>query len=236
MTSSKKDALQSAIAACGGQREKLRSFAAEIVASLSELPSSGDSDPLDIFVAELVLSAAKERGVRFGPRPAPLPDDFDECHQAWRDGLPPGSGGILRYGEDLLPPRGPPQGGDQRQHPPIEKLSLARKDTAPYTAKGDHHVIFTAQIRRISDHRRRYRRSSLPRDQRPHPRSGDRPKGLDHPPRRSPRTHRREPTQHHHPHPGFSRLTSRWKYKQEHPRPGKSGQWTGAALLLPPRV
>ena len=105
MTSSKKDALQSAIAACGCQREKLRSFAAEIVASLSELPSSGDSDPLDIFVAELVLSAAdqrrkeerkqhqmecisaaKERGVRFGPRPAPLPDDFDECHQAWRDG------------------------------------------------------------------------------------------------------------------------------------------------------
>ena len=86
MTSSKKDALQSAIAACGGQSEKLRSFAAEIVASLSELPSSGDSDPLDIFVAELVLSAAKERGVRFGPRPAPLPDDFDECHQAWRDG------------------------------------------------------------------------------------------------------------------------------------------------------
>ena len=101
MTSSKKDALQSAIAACGCQREKLRSFAAEIVAGLSELPSSGDSDPLDIFVAELVLSAAdqqrkeerkqhqmecisaaKERGVRFGPRPAPLPDDFDECHQA----------------------------------------------------------------------------------------------------------------------------------------------------------
>ena len=67
MTSSKKDALQSAIAACGCQREKLRSFAAEIVASLSELPSSGDSDPLDIFVAELVLSAADSKTRKKSP-------------------------------------------------------------------------------------------------------------------------------------------------------------------------
>ena len=104
-TSSKKKALQAAISECGCEREKLRSFAAEIVAGLSEIPADGDANPVDIFVSELVLSAAdqrrrterkqhqleciadaKSRGVRFGPRPAPLPDSFDECHQAWRDG------------------------------------------------------------------------------------------------------------------------------------------------------
>lgn len=103
--SSKKKTLQAAIAECGCQREKLRSFAEEIVAGLSEIPAAGDANPVDIFVSELVLSAAdqrrrserrrrqmeciadaKSRGVRFGPRPAPLPDAFDECHQAWRDG------------------------------------------------------------------------------------------------------------------------------------------------------
>ncbi len=103
--SSKQKTLQAAIAECGCQREKLRSFAEEVVAGLSEIPTSGDATPLDIFIAELVLSAAdqrrreerkrhqmacitaaKERGIRFGPRPAPLPDAFDECHQAWRDG------------------------------------------------------------------------------------------------------------------------------------------------------
>ena len=105
MPSSKKKTVQDAIAECGCQREKLRSFAEEIVAGLSEIPAAGDANAVDIFISELVLSAAdqrrrmerkqhqlacianaKSRGVHFGPQPAPLPDAFDECHQAWRDG------------------------------------------------------------------------------------------------------------------------------------------------------
>ena len=103
--SSKKKTVQAAIAACGCEREKLRSFAEEIIAGLSEIPAAGDTSPVDIFISELVLSAAdqrrrterrqhqmkciadaKSRGIHFGPQPAPLPDAFDECHQAWRDG------------------------------------------------------------------------------------------------------------------------------------------------------
>lgn len=104
-TSPKKKTLQAAIAECGSQREKLRSFAEEIVAELSESPASGGESPLDIFVSELVLSAAdqrrrmerrqhqmeciaaaKARGVKFGRQPTALPDDFEEYYQAWRDG------------------------------------------------------------------------------------------------------------------------------------------------------
>lgn len=82
MASSKKDALQSAIAACGCQREKLRSFAAEIVASLSELPSSGDSAPLDIFVAELVLSA-EDRGFGNMEKKNSLAASFDDLRHIY---------------------------------------------------------------------------------------------------------------------------------------------------------
>ena len=32
------------------------------------------------------IAAAKARGVRFGPEPKPLPDNFDECYEAWKDG------------------------------------------------------------------------------------------------------------------------------------------------------
>lgn len=32
------------------------------------------------------IAAAKERGVRFGPAPKPLPDNFDECYEQWRRG------------------------------------------------------------------------------------------------------------------------------------------------------
>lgn len=103
--SSPKNALQTILSECGGQRDKLRSFAQEIVAELSELPSSGSENSLDMFISELVLAAAdqrrrmerkqhqmeciaaaKARGVKFGRQPSALPDDFDECYQAWRDG------------------------------------------------------------------------------------------------------------------------------------------------------
>ncbi len=32
------------------------------------------------------IAAAKARGVRFGPEPKPLPENFDECHRKWRNG------------------------------------------------------------------------------------------------------------------------------------------------------
>ena len=103
--SSKKKTLQAAISECGCQREKLRSFAEEIVTGLSEIPASEGQNPLDIFISELVLSAADQRrmrerrqkqaegiaaaqarGVRFGRPAMPLPDGFDQLHQEWRAG------------------------------------------------------------------------------------------------------------------------------------------------------
>ncbi len=105
MTVSSKKSLQAAISACGGQKEALRSFAREIVAGLSELDGLDGADPLDVFVSELVLSAAdhrrlkerrqhqleciaaaKARGVRFGRQRKTLPEDFDRCYRAWQDG------------------------------------------------------------------------------------------------------------------------------------------------------
>ena len=32
------------------------------------------------------IATAKARGIRFGPDPKPLPENFDECHQRWRSG------------------------------------------------------------------------------------------------------------------------------------------------------
>ena len=31
------------------------------------------------------IAAAKAKGVRFGPQPRTMPDDFEELRQAWRD-------------------------------------------------------------------------------------------------------------------------------------------------------
>ena len=84
---------------------RLRELAKEIVSGLSTLDSSKSKALLDSFVSELFISvakqelretrrqkqaegiaAAKAKGVQFGSSRKPLPDNFDECHQKWRDG------------------------------------------------------------------------------------------------------------------------------------------------------
>lgn len=84
---------------------RLRLLAQEVIAEISELDPSHSKELLGTFVSELFLSvaeqerrdmrrqkqaegiaAAKARGVRFGPEPKPLPDNFDECYEAWQDG------------------------------------------------------------------------------------------------------------------------------------------------------
>ena len=83
----------------------LRRLAQEVMSEIAELDPSHSKELLGVFVSELFLSvaeqerremrrqkqaegiaAAKARGVRFGPEPKPLPDNFDECYEAWQEG------------------------------------------------------------------------------------------------------------------------------------------------------
>lgn len=103
--SKKKPPIQTALSACNGQKDKLRCMAQELAAGLFNLEPEGGGELLDAFISELVMSAADQRrkaerckrqrecvaaaqarGVRFGRTPKPLPEDFDEFYQAWRDG------------------------------------------------------------------------------------------------------------------------------------------------------
>lgn len=84
---------------------QLQELAKGIASGLSTLELSQGKELLGSFVSELFLSVAeqerlayrrqkqaegiaeaKARGVRFGPEPKPLPDNFDECYKAWQDG------------------------------------------------------------------------------------------------------------------------------------------------------
>lgn len=86
-------------------QEKLKVLAAEISSDLSTLEASQSKELLSDFVSDLFLAvterqrreerrqkqadgiaAAKAKGVRFGRTRKPVPDNFDEIHQAWRDG------------------------------------------------------------------------------------------------------------------------------------------------------
>ena len=86
-------------------RNDLREIAANIVSEVSELDNEASQELLGAFVSELFyevarkrqhlnnrqrqaegIAAAKARGVRFGPRRKPLPENFDECRQRWRSG------------------------------------------------------------------------------------------------------------------------------------------------------
>jgi len=86
-------------------QDQLQRLAKEIVSGLSMLEPARDKELLSAFVSSLFLSAADEdrrrerrqkqaegiaaakaRGVRFGPSPKPLPDNFNECYEQWRDG------------------------------------------------------------------------------------------------------------------------------------------------------
>lgn len=84
---------------------QVRALAKELVAEISSAGSECGDELLSVFVSEVVLSAAdqrrraerkqhqmecitaaKERGVRFGASRKPLPDNFEYCYQAWQDG------------------------------------------------------------------------------------------------------------------------------------------------------
>lgn len=86
-------------------QNRLSGMIREIVSELSELEPSRGKELLGSFVTELFTSvgeqerrearhqrqaegiaAAKARGVRFGRQAAPLPEDFDEYHRAFRSG------------------------------------------------------------------------------------------------------------------------------------------------------
>ena len=92
---------------CSGEiQAQLQDLAEEIVSRISGLDDSVSTEQLlGGLVSELFLTVAKERqreerrqkqaegiaaakarGVRFGPARKPLPDNFDNCYRAWRDG------------------------------------------------------------------------------------------------------------------------------------------------------
>jgi len=84
---------------------KLKTMAEEISTDLSRLGSTQGKELLSDFVSELFLNmakqgqqefrrerqaqgiaAAKARGVQFGRTRKPLPENFDEYYEAWRNG------------------------------------------------------------------------------------------------------------------------------------------------------
>ena len=92
-----------------GTREELqtqlRELAKVIASGLSTLELNQSKELLGVFVSDLFLSvsdrerqefrcqrqaegiaAARARGVRFGADPKTLPDNFDECYEAWLNG------------------------------------------------------------------------------------------------------------------------------------------------------
>ncbi len=90
----------------GDVQEQLRVMAGEIIHQLSTLDAAmGKEQLLGGLVSELFLAVAKEtqqqerrqkqaagiaaakaRGVRFGMARKPLPENFDNCYEAWREG------------------------------------------------------------------------------------------------------------------------------------------------------
>lgn len=86
-------------------QSKLKRLAGEIISDLSGVDSAQGKELLSDFVSELFLAAADQRrreerrrkqaegiaeakakGVRFGRAAKPVPENFDEFHQAWREG------------------------------------------------------------------------------------------------------------------------------------------------------
>ena len=84
---------------------ELKMLAQDIAASLSAVDAASGRALLSDFVSERFfelaeqprredrrqkqaegIAAAKARGVRFGRTARPVPDNFDELHQAWREG------------------------------------------------------------------------------------------------------------------------------------------------------
>ena len=103
----KKMSLQKVMAASdeSEQLARMRTFAQQITAEIyNEVPENSEK-LVSLLIAELALSgadqrkcaerrkyqrecvaAAQARGVRFGRKNKPLPDDFDEYYQSWKNG------------------------------------------------------------------------------------------------------------------------------------------------------
>ena len=88
----------------GPTQNHLQQLAREVMSEITEMAPSHSAELLGAFVSELFLllaehrqrearrqkqakgiAAAKAKGVRFGPKPGTMPDDFEELRQAWRD-------------------------------------------------------------------------------------------------------------------------------------------------------
>ena len=93
------------ISANEDMQSQLRNLAQEVVSDIAAADPARSRELLSAFVSELVLAVAdqsqreerrqkqaegiavaKAKGVRFGRPAKPLPDNFDEMHQAWRNG------------------------------------------------------------------------------------------------------------------------------------------------------
>lgn len=89
----------------GETQERIQELAQDVLRNISELDPTHSKELLGAFVSELFLSvaneerreyrrqqqaegiaAARERGVKFGRARKPLPENFEEYHEAWRGG------------------------------------------------------------------------------------------------------------------------------------------------------
>lgn len=87
----------------GPTQDHLQQLAREVMSEIAEMDPSHSAELLGTFVSELFflaaeqrqrearrqkqakgIAAAKAKGVRFGPKPGTMPDDFEELRQAWR--------------------------------------------------------------------------------------------------------------------------------------------------------
>ena len=85
-------------------KNRIQQLAREVMSEISELDPSHSTELMGTFVSELFLlvaeqrqredrrekqakgiAAAKAKGVRFGPKPRAMPDDFEELRRAWRN-------------------------------------------------------------------------------------------------------------------------------------------------------
>ena len=86
-------------------QSRLRQLAEDVMSEISEMDASNSKELLGVFVSELfrtvaeqehretrcrrqaeAVAAAKARGVRFGRRRNPLPENFNEQYEAWQSG------------------------------------------------------------------------------------------------------------------------------------------------------
>lgn len=66
--------------------DKRKEFVGVLVGELYYSAAAQDRSEKNRQRQRKLISAAVERGVRFGPSRKPLPVNFDECHKAWRNG------------------------------------------------------------------------------------------------------------------------------------------------------